>query len=112
MPAASKDDPQPEVDRADAELARTKKVQEDLWSHDIYLNARRKITTGVVAVLTIVGLASGSALWSKFTEISDRLEKYAQDEMENNLAIKVNAAIDKMIKDEIPEIMKKNKYGN
>ncbi len=50
------------IERLEAELARTTKVQEDLWAHQIYIKARQKMTIGVFAV---VGVLSGLGLFTQ-----------------------------------------------
>jgi predicted RNase H-like nuclease (RuvC/YqgF family) len=43
-----------EIEELKREFSRTKKVEDDLWSHDIYLTARKKLVAGVIVVVGVL----------------------------------------------------------
>lgn len=105
-----------ENDRLKAELAKLKngpddplasKVQSDLWTHEIYLSARKKMTIGVVAVLTIVGLASGGSLYLEYKEVT----KWMELELKKSMKEQINNEISNKIELQKPEIDKIIKSG-
>ena len=63
-----------ELEELKRENARTKEVGNALWTHEIYINARKKLTFGVVIVLGIlsaVGLGTVGQLFFKGLEYVD-----------------------------------------
>ncbi len=88
MSSAETDDPQRET-----ELARTKKVQEDLWSHEIYLRARRKMRVGVSAVL---GILSALGLFTAYDMYTNLLQ-FTQGEMQQSVESRIQTEISAFI---------------
>lgn len=103
------DDPQSEVQRLTAELARrereieelkressrTRNVGDALWSHEIYLRARKKLAAGVTVVLvalSALGLVTVAQLYQRGVDyvdgelrasIGDRIKQKADDMVED-----------------------------
>lgn len=110
------DDPQREVQRLTAELARrerentdlkqelvrTKEVQDDLWSHDIYLKARRKMLGGVLFVL---GLLSAVGLVTVY-ELYEEGQKYFNDKMLDTIKDRVQDEASTIVQVETDRISK------
>jgi len=105
---------QRENDQLKAELAELKKGQEspfksntqlELTMHDVYLGARKKMTVGVVAVLSIVGLASGGSLYLEYKEVA----KWVENTLKSTMEEQINNDVATMIEREKPKI---NKFIN
>jgi len=111
------DDPQREVQRLTAELARrerentdlkqelvrTQEVQGDLWSHDIYLKARRKMLGGVLAVL---GVLSAFGLVTVYDLYEEGL-KYFNDKMLDTISARVEEQASTLVLVETRRIIEK-----
>ena len=81
-----------ENDELKQDLARTKDIQDDIWSHEIYLKARRKMAGGVFAV---VGVLSALGLVSAY-ELYERGLDYVDGEMKTAIASRIGERADGM----------------
>ncbi len=92
-----------ENDELKQELARTKNVQDDLWSHDIYLKARRKMLGGVIAVLGVLsafGLVTVYELYqSGLDYVGDEMKVYVKGEVKTSMGSLIQAEGPKMIEE-------------
>lgn len=88
------------IERLESELARTKKVQEDLWAHQIYIKARQKMTVGVFAIL---GLLSALGLFTAY-DIYQKLVDFSTGLAENTIQERINAEVDKMVSAAEPKL--------
>ena len=102
MATTTKTELQQENDRLKAELAELKIGQEnpfksntqlELTMHEVYLGARKKMTVGVVAVLSIVGIASGGSLYLEFLKLKEHMFSNLKFTMEEQLKIDINSKI-------------------
>ncbi len=93
-----------EIDGLNKELERTTKVQSDLWSHDIYIKARNKMTAGMIAVLTVLGLIGGGALYqygkAAVEKVSATLAEHAEQQMKKDVEANVGEAVKKLLADQ------------
>lgn len=118
--------PQREIQRLTAELARTeheieelkrvssrtKKVEDAFWSHEIYVEARKKLLTGVFLILGALGTFGFASVFQfyqdgvKFvngemqTHIASRIAKKADDMVE-----KAGIEMDAQISDSLRELI-------
>ena len=90
-----------ENDELKQELARTKEVQDDLWSHDIYLKARKKMLGGVIAVL---GVLSALGLVTVY-EFYKRSLEIAQVEMIETISPLIQAEASALVQAETERII-------
>ena len=88
------------IERLEAELARTTKVQEDLWAHQIYIKARQKMTIGVFAV---VGVLSGLGLFTAY-DIYKELLNFSTDLAKRKIESTIDSKVDEMVKKAEPEL--------
>ncbi len=113
------DDPQREVQRLTSELtrrerentdlkqelARTNEIQRDLWSHDIYLKARRTLLGGVIAVLgvfTALGVTGVDEFYkSALKKVDEKLVDYFKNE--------VTPTMDRLVQARVPEMIQEAK---
>jgi len=93
---------QPELDEAhrkieklEAELARTREVQDDLWAHDVYIRARKKM---MAPVLGILGLLSVLGLWTAYDFYRNLLE-FSVNAVEDAITKKIDAKVDDMVRE-------------
>ncbi len=84
---------------------RTKATDDDLWAHAIYLEARKKIVTPVLAffaVLAALGLSATS-------EFYDHLEKFAAEQATTSISKGIEAEVQTLIKAARPDLEKRLK---
>lgn len=93
------------IERLESELARTKKVQEDLWAHQIYIKARQKMTVGVFAIL---GLLSAMGLFTAY-EIYQKLVDFSTGLAENTIQEGIEAKVDEMVSAAEPKLVEELK---
>jgi len=103
MNTTTKSELQQENDRLKAELGDLKKAHQapfksntqlELTMHDVYLGARKKMTVGVVAVLSIVGLASGGSLYLEFLNLKVWMLSKLKTTMELQISKEILAKIE------------------
>ncbi|MCH8037340.1 MAG: hypothetical protein IIC53_09455 [Proteobacteria bacterium] len=82
-----------EIDELKQKLAPTKEVQDELWAHDIYLKARRKMLGGVIAVR---GVLSALGLVTVYDLYQGGL-KYAEEKMNKTIEEQIDAKVDEML---------------
>lgn len=97
-----------ELEELKKDNARTKEVGNALWTHEIYLNARKKLAVGVFVVLgalSAVGVATVTQLYQSGVnyvdgelkiQIADRIKKKA-DEMVEKAGEKIDRQISELI---------------
>jgi hypothetical protein len=88
------------IERLESELAHTKEVQEDLWAHEIYIKARKKMSVGVFAIL---GLLSALGLYTAF-EIYRELVAFSVTLAKETIQENIDAKVDKMVGDAEPRL--------
>ncbi|MFQ5775268.1 MAG: hypothetical protein ACE5GS_12180 [Kiloniellaceae bacterium] len=88
------------IERLEAELARTTKVQEDLWAHQIYVKARQKMTVGVFAILAIL---SALGLFTAY-EFYKELLAFSADMAEKTIQSEIDAKVDEMVQGAEPKL--------
>ena len=102
MTTASITELQQENDRLKSEIneltniiehPRTAKIQSDMWTHEIYLSARKRMMIGVLAVLSFVGLASGGSLYLEYKEITKWLETTMRTTIQQQITANIDATI-------------------
>lgn len=84
-----------ELEALKKENAHTKEVSNALWTHDIYRNARKKLTIGVAGVLLALSAFGGATVYQLYEtgveyvdgelrdSIGDRIKQKAEDMVEN-----------------------------
>lgn len=85
------------------ELSRTKNVQDDLWSHDIYIKARRALFGGVIAILGLLA-ALGVTGFDDFYEsllnkAGNKIDDYFENEGASSMERQIQAKVSEMLKD-------------
>jgi len=91
------------IERLEAELALTKDVQKDLWAHEIYIKARRKMT---IAVFAILGLLSALGLFTAY-DIYLKLTEFSVELANNAIEKGINAKVDEMVSNAEPALREK-----
>ncbi len=114
MSDAETDDPRRDVERLKAELARkerefeelkrgssrTKKVEDDLWSHEIYLRSRKKLAAGVIVVLAALSALGLVTVY----ELSERGLEYVDGKMKDSIKTRIESEAEKMIEEARTEL--------
>ncbi len=91
--------------RLEADLIKTRKIQEDLWTHEIYLNARKKMSTGLAIVLALVSIVGAGSIYelsrravdSVIEKVSKPIIAEAEIRMKKEMVETVNTAIVNLI---------------
>lgn len=107
MTDTESDDPQREIERLKAALAhkdreieeltktstRTKEVKDDLWSHDVYLRARKRLLVGVTVVLGLLGALG----FATVAQLYERSLNYVDGEMKESISSRIQQRADDMV---------------
>lgn len=78
---------------ADAADARVKAIRDDIWAHDIYLSARRKIIAPIAAFVAVL---AALGLYTIF-ELYKSLKSYAETEAQVTIQRQIDAEVTKLI---------------
>lgn len=84
-----------EIEELKREFSRTKDVGDALWSHEIYLRARKKLAAGVTVVLvalSALGLVTVAQLYQRGVD-------YVDGEMKTQIASRITQRADDMVKE-------------
>ena len=75
----------------------TEKIQKDLWAHEIYLNARKKMLNGVVLLIAVLSGLGLFTLYEMYKHVSTYLEDQAKDRLSKKLEEKINDFLPGMV---------------
>jgi len=90
---------QAELNRLRGELARTREVQSSLWSHEIYLNARKKLTVGLFAVLGVLSALGLFTVYDMYVKLESRLQDYAEGSVRQSINVTVKTRTDAILEE-------------
>ena len=88
---------QNQLEQVTAELERTRKVERDLWSHEIYLAARKKMLGGVLAIIGVLSALGLLTVWEFYTQ----LKTYTQTEAKEFIASRLSETLPEIIDHEV-----------
>jgi hypothetical protein len=92
---------QQQLDKLTAELEHTRKVERDLWSHEIYLAARKKMLAGLLAIIGVLSALGLLTVWEFYT----KLEDYATDQAITQIQGQLKDTLPEIIEAEMPAIV-------
>ena len=88
-----------EIENLKEEARRTEKIRQDLWSHEIYLNARKKMFAGVALLIAILGGLGLYTLYEFYQRMTTYLEKEAKTQLTEKLGDKIDEFLPDIVKD-------------
>lgn len=66
-----------EIERLKDGEAKTEKLETELWSHEVYLSARKKMFSGVLTVVALLSALGLFTVWEAYKQVRDESEKMA-----------------------------------
>lgn len=121
-----------EIERLKDGGAKTEKLETDLWSHEVYLSARKKMFGGVLTVVALLSALGLFTVWEAYKHVRDESEKKAAEiiaekvekEMdvaditrrvmpgvERKLQAEVGARVEQLLADEIGKLVQETKMA-
>ncbi len=94
-----------EIEELKRESSRTKNVQDDLWSHDIYLKARRTLLGGVIAVLGVFSALGFTGVNEFYKSVLKNVDEKLVDYFKNE----ATPTMDRLIQARVPEMIQEAK---
>lgn len=84
-----------EVARLQADLGRARQIHDDLWSHEIYLRARKKLLAAVVTIAGALALVGAYTLFQIYDGLVDYAERGAVERIDAWLATELDGELDR-----------------